>query len=86
MSQGEIPAAKPRRTAAAIALIVIGLLFLVPSGLCTGFFGAMAVLGVIYEPQNSGMSEILPVLMVGGPFILIGALLLRLGLRARKRS
>jgi hypothetical protein len=82
MSQSEPP--RRRWTGAAVALVVIGLLFLVPSGLCTGFFGIMAVVGAFQQPENSSFSELGPVLGIGAPFILVGIVLLRVGLRARK--
>ena len=63
---------RPRRRGTSIALICIGLLILVPSGLCTGFFGVALV---------RGGGPILLVFLFGGPPILIGLALLLWGLR-----
>lgn len=55
------------------ALIVIGLLVLVPSGLCTGYlaFGAM---------MGPPVWNIMPIpLLIGGPFIIGGAIALCAG-------
>lgn len=77
------PKPPARWTGAAIALVVIGLLILIPSGLCTSLFGIGALLG----GGSSGldMSFLAMALIVGGPFILLGALLVRTGLRERNR-
>ena len=59
---------------AGVAMVVVGLLIFIPSGLCTGFgvFGAVAGAGF----------QILPlVLGIGAPFVIGGALLVRAGLR-----
>ena len=83
MSQPE-PAAKPRYSAAGTAaLIVIGLLFLVPSGLCTGILGGGAVIDALVHPENVGdsASMIVMVLIVGGPFIALGAVMVWVGVK-----
>jgi hypothetical protein len=81
------PQAPPRRSGAAIALIAIGLLILVPSGLCSAFFG-IAFLGdaltATGEAAAYARGFIWLVPMLGGPPIVLGALLLRLGLRRRR--
>ena len=71
-------------TGGACALVAIGLLFLVPSGLCTGTFGFMAIVEAIQSKDFSDLSSLTGVLMVGLPFIVLGALLIRFGLRRRK--
>jgi hypothetical protein len=77
------PAAPPRRTAGAVALIALGSLILVSSGLCTSVFG------VALLSYASDLDELLRtvalLLACGGPPIAIGAVLLWLGLR-RPRS
>lgn len=66
----------------ALALFVIGLLILVPSGLCTGVFG----IGILLD--STRLDETLPslimVLFVGGPAIVVGGLLVWAGWRMRK--
>lgn len=83
----QVPLADPkpagRWTGSAIVLVVIGLLILIPSGLCTGVFGIGALIdgGGGYSGFVLGMA-----LVIGGPFILLGALLVRTGLRERHRG
>jgi hypothetical protein len=68
---------------AGMALMVVGLLILVPSGLCTAAVGAMS----IYESLTSstGLNVVSEALVFGGPFILVGALLFLWG-RSLRRS
>ena len=74
---------KPLRwTAGSIALFVIGLLILVPSGLCTGIFGLMALSD--FSRETVGILAM--VLMFGGIPMLIGAALVKKGLKARRRD
>jgi hypothetical protein len=73
-----MPQAESESPGCAIALVVIGLLILIPSGLCTTLMGSQA------SQRDLGV-----VLSVGGPFILIGAGLLFFGvvaLRNRGRT
>jgi hypothetical protein len=84
---------EPQRTewtGGACALVVIGLLILVPSGLCTGSLGIMAIAEALF-PSKFGivsgggtLNDLFPVLIIGGPFIIGGIFLIRLGLRSRK--
>lgn len=80
MSEPENPSPPPVRyrwTLGAIAVFVMGLLILVPSGLCTAVFGfSMLTSG------NDGLL-LLP-LVIGGVPIAIGILLVRAGLEMRK--
>jgi hypothetical protein len=62
---------RPPRRAASIALICIGRLILIPSGLCTAVFG--------------GMRQPLAALKIGRPPIAIGAALLACGLKRDRR-
>jgi hypothetical protein len=66
-----------------IALLAIGLVILIPSGLCTGIFGGGALLDAIMYPGSGGDSaSILGMALVfGGPFVVLGAFLVRLGVR-----
>ncbi len=84
--QGPIDPRPPARwTGAAVALVVIGLLILIPSGLCTSAFGVAGLLGAL--GSSGGDISLLPMaLIVGGPFVVLGALLVRTGLRERRRG
>jgi hypothetical protein len=64
----------------AIALIVVGLLIFVPTGLCTGvlFFGPL-VEATMSSRFNGGVS-IVP-LIIGGPFVFGGGFILWNGVR-----
>jgi hypothetical protein len=77
---------RPPRRGSSIALICIGLLILVPSGLCTAALG----IGFLSDLGSRGQSEsfaglIWVVLMVGGPPIAIGIALFVWGLRRDRR-
>lgn len=83
MSQPE-PTAKPKYSAAGTAaLMIIGLLILVPSGLCTGIFGGGAILDAIVHPENLGDSISLlgAAAVFGGPFVAVGGVLVWLGIK-----
>jgi len=74
-----------------VAFIVIGLLLLVPSGLCSGAMGVMAIWASVSQPGNAGDAlSILPMIAIlGGPFIVGGGALLLTGIRrarANRRS
>jgi hypothetical protein len=79
------PPPEPKWTAAAITLVVIGLLILVPSGLCTGVMGISALFDSS-DGANFNIVILAMALIVGGPFVVIGALLVRTGLRERRRG
>jgi hypothetical protein len=79
MSQPDQPQAKPRWTAVSIALFVIGLLILVPSGLCTALVGILTLV----EGDPSG---IVLALMFGGVPMAVGAALVWAGFKARPRE
>ena len=74
------PNPQPRWTGGAIALVLIGLLILIPSGLCTAVFG----LGDLMD--SGGPFMLIIALVVGGPFVVLGALLIRTGLRERRQG
>lgn len=76
--------ARPRWTFISVALFILGLLILVPSGLCTVAFGGM----MLVEPGSSGefLSIGLMVLMLGVAPMAVGALLMWAGLKARPRQ
>jgi hypothetical protein len=73
---------RPQWTGAAIALLTIGLLILIPSGLCTAVFGIGSL--VDNSPPGDIFFSLLLVLVVGGIPIAIGTALVRAGLKARK--
>ena len=80
------PAGPKRRWGAlAVTLLAIGLLILIPSGLCTGILGVGAIYEMITEPASSdGMSVLSAALMVGGIPIAIGVVLVLVAFAARK--
>ena len=86
-ASGPLPP-KPKRphTGLGIALIVLGLLFLIPSGLCTGIFGLGAIWGAITDPANAGdaASVVVMALMFGGIPLAIGIALTVVGNSLRK--
>ena len=73
--------ARPRWTAGAIAVLVIGLLILIPSGLCTGLLG----IGELVSGTNTAVSNLFEDLLYGGPLILLGALLVYGAFRMRRK-
>jgi hypothetical protein len=83
MSQPD-PSGGPKYSAAGTAaLMIIGLLFLVPSGLCTGILGGGAVIDALTHPENFGdsISMVVTVAIFGGPFVAFGAVLVWFGVR-----
>jgi hypothetical protein len=71
--------------ALALAVFVIGLLILIPSGLCTGIFGIMAIVGSFRSPEDA-IGLMVEALAFGGPFIAVGVGLVTLGRRMRERG
>ena len=69
----------PRWTFISIALFVLGLLILIPAGLCTAIFGAF----ILAEGDPSG---VLVLLMFGGIPMAAGAVLMWAALKARERK
>jgi hypothetical protein len=88
MSEPASDLPSPGRMAGGMALIVIGLLILVPSGLCTAAFGIGALSDMFSSPSaaQEAFSIMLEVLLFGGPFIAVGAALFYAGRRMRRRS
>ena len=82
MTQPEQTPRRPHWTAAAVALLVFGLLILVPSGLCTAYLGIM---GLLYGGKDA--PDVLTMaLFYGGPFVILGGVLVWLGFRVRKHN
>jgi len=77
---------RPHWGAGAVALVVIGLLILVPSGLCTGIFGVGAIYDMVTSSSSEGFSILLEALMFGGIPIAIGGLLVFAGFKMRKNT
>jgi hypothetical protein len=74
---------RPRWTAGSMALFVIGLLILIPSGLCTALLGGWMVLTSL---STVGISPVFTVLIFGGIPMALGASLVYAGLNSRRRS
>lgn len=67
--------------AGSVALLVMGLLVLIPSGLCTGMV-LISQLRLLRDWRNGGLITLsLPALVFGGPFIAIGAALTWKGIK-----
>ena len=88
MSQPEGPlspaSARPHWTALSLVLFIIGLLILVPSGLCTGIGGIVALFG--NDNVQDALAMLLMVLVYGALPVAIGAVLVYAGLKARRRD
>jgi len=72
------PAGRPRWTVVSVALFVIGLLILVPTGLCAAFVGMLAI-------DEGDPSMILMILLFAGLPALVGGTLIYVSLQARER-
>jgi hypothetical protein len=77
MPEPDLQPQPSRAGCGAIALTIIGLLILIPSGLCTG---TLILIDQPIKAQDVGF-----VLSIGGPFILVGGLLTWLGIQASRR-
>jgi hypothetical protein len=84
------PPPPPRRNVGAgVAFLVIGLLILVPSGLCTGVLvGGTLIESFIHPSGSSDLDSVFFMgLIFGGPFIIGGAVLVWQGVeRLRRRD
>jgi hypothetical protein len=81
------PAPKPRGAGcAAVALVTLGLLILVPSGLCTGFFALYPIVEPILDPNHRPVSGDFGIaISIGVPFVIVGGLLTWLGFSMMRR-
>jgi hypothetical protein len=77
---------QPRWGVISVALMIIGLLILVPSGLCTGIMGLGALLSVFSGNLGSAMSTLSMVAVVGGIPVVIGGVLVFAALKLRRRN
>jgi hypothetical protein len=66
--------------AVSVAILVIGLLILVPSGLCTGLF----MFGPLFT-GGSGNDMVGVALLIGGPFVVVGGALTMWGIGRLRR-
>ena len=75
-------------TAGIVALVVIGLLLVIPSGLCTAVLGGGAIWETLTDPNNaSDLLNTLPmVVIVAGPFIVGGGAMLITGIRRARAN
>jgi len=79
-----LPSGKPKWRAGAVAMLVVGLLILIPSGLCTGIFGVGAIYDMVTSSSNEGLSILLEALMFGGIPLAIGGLLVLAAFKMRR--
>jgi hypothetical protein len=77
---------RPPWGALSLTVFVIGLLILVPSGLCTGVLGIGFLVEASQNSSNDGMNFLMELLMFGGLPMLLGFVLVRIGLQLRKRD
>ena len=70
------------RRGCGLALFILGVLVLVPSGLCSGIL----LLSVLSGSLRDVLGGAWMVLLIGGPFILVGGALVFVGLRWRKST
>ena len=84
----QLPPERTYPTAGIVALVVIGLLLLIPSGLCTAVLGGGAIWETFANPQNaSDLLNTLPmVVIVAGPFIVGGGAMLITGIRRARAN
>lgn len=82
MTAPDPPPQRLRWTGGAIALVVIGFVILIPSGLCT------AIVGVPSLARATGETfvTLLGALVFGGPFIALGIGFIVTGFRSRVRK
>jgi hypothetical protein len=74
-----------RRSVIAIAVLVIGMLILVASSLCTGFFLIASLLQVLTSHlSNNDFEWTITALVVGGPLTLFGGLLVWISTRLNR--
>jgi H+/gluconate symporter-like permease len=71
--------------AVTIALLVIGLLILIPSGLCTGFFTLYPIVQAIIDRSSVSNDIFGLALAIGGPFILVGGFMVWRGVKRLRR-
>ncbi len=88
MFQADEPTPTPNGSskAGSIALLAIGLLILVPSGLCTGIFGVGTLVDALKPKAGEQIYFGLgTVLITGGPFVLIGGVMVWTAIKRLRR-
>lgn len=82
------PSEPTHSTAGIVALVVIGLLLLIPSALCTAVLGGGAIWETLSDPNNaSDLLNTLPmVVIVAGPFLVGGGAMLITGIRRARAN
>jgi amino acid transporter len=80
------PPPSPGGNAAGCALFAIGMLMLIPSGLCTAFGGFGLIAQLFDDPKQliENLPDILPFVLITIIPLGFGIVLVRLGLRSRK--
>ena len=76
MSQPELPGQKPRWTLVTVALFVIGLLILIPTGLCVALAGILAI-------GDNDLSVIPSILLFAALPMVVGGAIIYAALKAR---
>jgi hypothetical protein len=77
---------QPRWGVISVALFVIGLLILIPSGLCTALFGVGALASLLSGSPGDAMSSLSMVLTIGGIPVVIGGVLVFAALKLRRKG
>ena len=81
--ESHVPSGRPRWGAVSIALFVLGLLILVPSGLCTLVLGG----SIIAEGLPHGDFSAIPIVLIyGGVPVAMGAAVVWVAFKARRRD
>ena len=80
------PHTEPKWTGFASALFAIGLLILIPSGLCTSIFGLGALYDAVTGSGSDALEFLVEALVVGLPFIAIGVGLVMAGRSISRRG
>jgi len=80
-----MPEPVKRSVAGGIALLVIGLVILIPSGLCTGVMAGDAIFSLFTPSGSAGLGLLMPALIFGGPFVAGGGALVWEGIKRLRR-
>ena len=79
-----MPEPVKRNVAGGIALLVIGLVILIPSGLCTGVMAGAAIFSA-FSRGGANIGLLMPALIFGGPFVAGGGALVWQGIKRLRR-
>jgi hypothetical protein len=83
MSEPKTEAGRRRWGAVSIALLILGLLILVPSGLCTALVGG----SILIESLPHGDLSAIPIVLIyGGVPVAMGAAVVWVAFKARRRD